>query len=532
MDWSSYGDRWKDSVLQLFVIHAQYKPDRPYADPIDKKRAGTAFIIDIERGYVVTNAHVVSNAIAITGRINKLGKRDLSLELIGICKDKDLALCKISHDDIEVITKGVKDPKSINMIFGDSMSLNQTDEVMAIGYPLGHENIKYTTGIVSGFESQNDNEVNEEEFEDTPRRSPTYIQITAAINGGNSGGPLINNKGEVIGINAAGYLYAQNIGYAIPSRTFLSVFCELIRQPVVRVPTLALDWNKTTPEMMEAKTGDSRAYGIYVRKIYPDSCVDSLEEGDVIKRLDYNDYLWASKDAFNVLTMSHENLCNAPTKTISCYFDRYGDAWVGSKEIVKDKTGATTESFVKLQQRKLTLAEIVDMIYIGSDVKLQICRDQVWYEVMAKYEYKEVGRLTHMYPRVEHIEYEIFAGICCSNLNLSHIDHFPNLEHHNIIDKNRYIKRVVICQVFPDTSASRYQILKPGYLIETLNGTKISTLEDIRKILRSRPLEISIVTTNKAYFMVSTATVIPEDKKAIKNFNIRGYNYLLNSEKI
>ena len=82
MNWTSNGNRWKNSVLQLKVTRAIYKPDRPYGDPNDETVSGSAFIIDIERGYVVTNAHVVSNSISITGRIPKLGKRDISLELI------------------------------------------------------------------------------------------------------------------------------------------------------------------------------------------------------------------------------------------------------------------------------------------------------------------------------------------------------------------------------------------------------------------------------------------------------------------
>jgi len=201
MNWTKHGDRWKNSVLQLIVIKARYKPSRPYGDPIDKKVSGSAFIIDIERGYVATNAHVVSNAISINGRLPKLGKRDLSLELISICKDKDLALCKIHHDDIKLIIYKMSSEqiKGINMRFGDHMDLKETDEVMTIGYPLGSENIKYTTGIVSGFESKDKNENDCGEEEDAKHRSPTYIQITAAINPGNSGGPLIDKNGKVVG---------------------------------------------------------------------------------------------------------------------------------------------------------------------------------------------------------------------------------------------------------------------------------------------------------------------------------------------
>ena len=518
MDWSFYGNRWKNSVLQLIVIRGIYNPARPYGDPDDKKVSGSSFIIDIERGYIATNAHVVSNAISISGRIPKLGKRDISLELISICKEKDLALCKIHHDDIKLITRGMspEEISNLNMKFGDNMLLRETDEVMTIGYPLGHKNIKYTTGIVSGFETKTPDDYYD--IEDGKHRGPSYIQITAAINPGNSGGPLLNNKGEVIGINAAGYLFAQNVGYAIPSRTFLSIYCEMVKHTIVKLPTLAVEWNKTNRELMGIKTGDERTYGIYVKKVYSDSCVDSVEEGDIIKRLDYEDTFWATQDAFNLNNHDPDTICNLDKINVLCYFDRYGDASVGIKK---------NERFVKLIDRKMSFSEIVDMIPIGSKLNLEICRNKEWYLVESKHTFKESNRLTRSYPRLESIDYEIFAGICCTNLDMIHVDYFDNLLLYARTAKNRYKKRVVICQVFPDTSAMRTQVLKPGQLIKSINNTPVETLDDIRKILRTLPNEISIMTIDNSLFIVSTNTVISEDKKAIKNYNIRNHNYLL-----
>ncbi len=527
MNWTAHGDRWKNSVLQLKVIRAIYKSNRPYGDPSDEMVSGSAFIIDIERGYVGTNAHVVSNAISITGRIPKLGKRDLSLELIGICKEKDLALCKIHHDDIKLITRDMKKEniKSLNMQFGDNMELRETDEVMTIGYPLSQENIKYTTGIVSGFESKDCSDYFGD-TEDAKHRSPTYIQITAAINPGNSGGPLLNKKGEIIGINAAGYLFAQNIGYAIPSRTFLSIYCELVKETVVKIPTLALDWNKTNREIMALKTGDPRTYGIYVRKVHPDSCLDSLEEGDIIKWLEYEDAFWATKDSFNIHNRDPDAVCNGKTITVVCNFDRYGDADVGVNKLDQNQN----KKFFKIIDRKMSFSEIIDMIPIGAKLNVKICRDKEWYLVEAKHSYKESKRVPRVYPRLDPIDYEIFSGLCCANLDMSHVDNFDNLVFYTKNSDNRYSKSVVICQVFPDTAAAKTQVLKPGHIIETLNNNTIETLDDIRKILRSRPSMINIKTKDGSFFIVSTETVEPEDKRAMKNFNIRNHNYLLDSE--
>ena len=274
---------------------------------------------------------------------------------------------------------------------------------------------------------------------------------------------------------------------------------------------------------MEMKTGNEKTHGIFVRKVHPDSCVDTLENGDIIKRMDYQDSFWASKDAFSINNHDPDVICNGSTITVLCYFDCYGDSSVCTR-----KKG--DEKLHKLIDRKMSFAEIMDMVPIGADLNLQICRDKEWYMVQAKHTFKKSKRVLRFYPRLDPIDYEIFAGLCCSNLDMSHVDTFDNLTLYTKDSSNRYTKRVVICQVFPDTTASRTQVLRQGHIIDTLNETKIGTLDDIRKILRTRPDKIQITTKDKSFFMVSTDKVILEDKRAMKNFNIRNHNYLLESE--
>lgn len=186
--WFSIMERYKNSVLQLICVRGAYDPFRPQLQPRDTKSSGTGFIVDIQRGLVLTNAHVCTNAIAISGRMVRFGERDFRLNLVSICKEKDIALCQLVSDDLAVILDG-KSPNEINMIFGDHMLLKETSNVVAIGYPLGQKNIKFTTGVVSGFHAFTEDDNGEDK---TPEEEPSYIQITAPINPGNSGGPLVN----------------------------------------------------------------------------------------------------------------------------------------------------------------------------------------------------------------------------------------------------------------------------------------------------------------------------------------------------
>jgi serine protease Do len=175
-------------------------PARPelFDDPFDNRRfrdaprrgAGTGFLIDTD-GHILTNHHVIDGADRIT--VKMTDGRSLRAEVIGSDPDTDIALIKVESDK-----------KFPHAVLGDSNDLRVGEWVCAIGNPLAYEHT-VTVGVVSFigrklFDMSLDN----------------YIQTDAAINFGNSGGPLINTRGEVIGINSAVSRQASSIGFAIP----------------------------------------------------------------------------------------------------------------------------------------------------------------------------------------------------------------------------------------------------------------------------------------------------------------------------
>jgi serine protease Do len=175
-------------------------PARPelFEDPFDNRRfrdaprrgAGTGFLIDAE-GHILTNHHVIDGAERITVKLTD--GRSLRADVIGSDPDTDIALIKVQADK-----------KLPHAVLGDSNELRVGEWVCAIGNPLAYEHT-VTVGVVSFigrklFDMSLDN----------------YIQTDAAINFGNSGGPLINTRGEVIGINSAVSRQASSIGFAIP----------------------------------------------------------------------------------------------------------------------------------------------------------------------------------------------------------------------------------------------------------------------------------------------------------------------------
>jgi serine protease Do len=169
-------------------------------------QGGTGFIIS-EDGYVVTNNHVIEGADKVEVRINNREK--YPAKLIGKDPATDLALLKI---DVK--------QRLTPLPLGDSDRVRVGEWVMAIGDPLNFDKT-VTVGVVSAKDRSG-------LTADAATRSfENYIQTDAAINFGNSGGPLLNTSGEVVGINTAIFRPAQNIGFAVPINTLKNILPQL-----------------------------------------------------------------------------------------------------------------------------------------------------------------------------------------------------------------------------------------------------------------------------------------------------------------
>jgi serine protease Do len=177
------------------------EPPAPRADTTPRRGAGSGFIIDKD-GSILTNQHVIDRAERIT--VTLADGRSLRARVIGADPDTDIALIKVDgQPDLPVAP------------LGDSSTLRMGEWVCAIGNPLGYEH-SVTVGVISFLGRK----LFDASLDD-------YIQTDAAINYGNSGGPLINARGEVIGINAAISSRAASIGFAVPINGALAVLPQL-----------------------------------------------------------------------------------------------------------------------------------------------------------------------------------------------------------------------------------------------------------------------------------------------------------------
>jgi S1-C subfamily serine protease len=192
-----------------------------FMDPVPVEGAGSGFVID-ERGYILTNFHVVQEAQSIEVVLGDQSR--YPAKFIGADQRNDVALVKIDP----------KGKKIAALPLGDSGSLQVGQKVLAIGNPFGFQST-LTTGVVSALGRTV--QTSQSTFIDEA------IQTDAAINRGNSGGPLINSRGEVIGINSAIYTPSgttAGIGFAIPINTAKMIAHDLITDGRVHLAYLGI----------------------------------------------------------------------------------------------------------------------------------------------------------------------------------------------------------------------------------------------------------------------------------------------------
>lgn len=245
----------------------QGEPGGPGGQPNRQRKAtslGSGFFIDA-KGHVITNNHVIADADEITVILQDNTR--LKAEVVGRDSKTDLAVLKVEP------TEGI-----VHTEFGDSDDARVGDWVVAIGNPFGLGGT-VTAGIISARHR----DINSGPYDD-------FIQTDASINRGNSGGPMFNAEGKVIGINSAIYSPSGGsvgIGFAIPSATAESVIRQLIKHGKVRRGWLGVHIQAVTPEIAETLNLE-KADGALVASVIKDGPAEKadIKPGDVIISFD------------------------------------------------------------------------------------------------------------------------------------------------------------------------------------------------------------------------------------------------------
>lgn len=250
---SPFEDFFKD-------FYDQYRNGAPQGSE-NISALGSGFIIDAKEGYIVTNNHVIKDADEI--KIILHDDTTLDATLVGTDDKTDIALLKVKTDKPLVAAK-----------WGDSDSAKVGSWVLAIGNPFGLGGT-VTAGIVSARQR----DINAGPYDD-------FIQSDASINRGNSGGPMFNTKGEVIGVNTAIFSPSGGsvgIGFSVPANLAKNVISQLVQYGQTRRGWLGVRIQEVTPEIAESLRLD-KARGALVSNVTPKGPAEAvgIAAGDII----------------------------------------------------------------------------------------------------------------------------------------------------------------------------------------------------------------------------------------------------------
>ena len=404
-------------IIAHNVVHDWYAPFR---SPYENESIGSGFFINNE-GYILTCAHVVEDAIKLEITIPKLGKKKYSAEIVSISPDYDIALLKTDYKNKENFLK-----------LGDSDKVTQGIKVNAVGYPLGQENLKLTSGIISGSQEH-------------------LFQTDAPINPGNSGGPLVNEKNEVIAINSQKISAntADNIGYSVPINFYKLLENNFLNSEnkIVYKPVLLCDFSKIDNFIIEYNKLNGEGY--MINKINENSCLykAGIRQYDILTKI--NKYA----------------------------IDNFG------------------EVNVEWSVEKINIKHLIYRFKIDENIKIEFFSNGELKTTNVKLEYPDY-KINKIYLNLNKtlIDYEILSGLVLANLKKNHFDksqligaNLNSKTMHNLISfskvEKRFKSKLMLVNVLPGSYTYSSNDINAGLFLEKINDIEVSCLEELRKEL-------------------------------------------------
>ncbi len=264
----SGGQRVRRGVPEVSPDNPLHDFFRQFGDPRGEappaRGEGSGFVVSAD-GYILTNAHVVADANEVTVRLTD--RREYAAKVVGIDRRTDVAVLKIAAQDLPVVR------------IGDATHLKPGEWVIAIGSPFGFEN-SVTAGIVSATARSLGN----------PDTYTPFIQTDVAVNPGNSGGPLFNLRGEVVGINSQIYSRTggyQGVSFAIPIDVAIGVKEQLVATGHVQRGRIGVGIQEVNQALADSFKL-SRPRGALVSEVVEDgpAAEAGVKTGDVILAVD------------------------------------------------------------------------------------------------------------------------------------------------------------------------------------------------------------------------------------------------------
>jgi S1-C subfamily serine protease len=305
------------------------------------------------------------------------------------------------------------------------------------------------------------------------RERAGFIQITAPLNPGNSGGPSLDTQGKVVGINFAGVIEAQNVGYIIPINEVKSAIKDLYKVPLLRKPILGCIFTVATPDMVKYLNNPVGG-GWYIAKVFEKTVLEAagVRENDMLYEV--NGYK----------------------------LDLYG------------------ELSVPWSDDKISLLDFLNRFTVGDDIYFVVYRKGKRVDIRFKLDNRYLPPVRKIYPEwePEAIDYEIIGGMVAMPLTLNHIavliNKVPSLVRF-LKPEEQHEPAVLITHVFPDSQAQKSRIITTGAILEEVNNIKVKTLDDFRKaVAESKNADfLTIKTYDKMFAALDVNKVLADEDR-------------------
>jgi len=453
----------EQTVVQIIAPIHKINIYEPYKTPTQNHSCGSGFFITINNKlYILTNAHVVDQAQGLYIFMPELGKQPIKASLVSIFHDKDIALLEIEDSTVSSIENSLqREIKSLTC--GKSTGLVPSESLITAGYPLGQRNIKITAGVFCG----------PEKLEGHPEY---FLQIDAAINPGSSGGPLLNEYGEVVGINTAIIADAQSVGYCIPIEQFIVNQSRMIHSKTVSRPFAGIVVYNASH--MAEFLGNPTTGGVLVVEVFEGSPFEAagLRAGDMIYQV--NEHL----------------------------VDSYGDIRVD-----ESTSRLSFESY------------IYSINSLDEDMKIIAYRNGKKLELTLRLNEDYKLPIHEIRPGYDPIDYEIFAGMVLQPLLINHLDEIgkqlPSLQKYKFL-ANACEEALIVTHVFPSSELYYTFTINPGYILTHVNNKKVQTLAELRDAIKDtvknpfitlRAIETYHGTTNNIQVALLTGEVLDQE---------------------
>jgi S1-C subfamily serine protease len=495
--WAEVYQRISNAVVRVEVFGREFNWDEPHKPGEQKAGSGSAFLFKLNKPqsttnkddkiYICTNYHVIEQAEGLSIQFPKIGHESFKVKFEGGAPDYDCALLYLEPKELSRLKAKLKEAGITELPYltlGSSDELQQGAEVMLIGHPLGDQTAKGTTGVIAGQKA------------DGCRGE--ILNVTAASNPGNSGGPCVNKKGEVVGILTGGRSInsgqrAEGLNRVLPISYLEPVLTECKDKKIINAPYWGIIEEPGSVDLFAYYGIPEKEQGVYVQTVLPGSLAEKagIKPGDIISKL-------------NDISIDRFGLMFAPWSTEKIAFTSY---------LARCKTGDAVTAMVWRKggiQTACTMQVTKGLPSCLSGVK------------------------TLYLPFQPKPAYTVFGGLVITELTLNYLNELPielmqklasrgiNQEYFSLFDVRNYAKSyLVVSHQYPDINLSRDDNYLTCNVIEQVNGTEVHTVQEFEEaVLAGADSGFVTIKTNLDRFVVlSLDSVLEQEPELASRYN-------------